>query len=106
MSDDSQILIPASFALLYRSRSGRLSLDARALGARYDLCEDLASALTAHAQQLYHGGAASEQGVLAAIHDALRAPGSSVSADEARWVVLRLAELLCWRSPQLPEREC
>lgn len=102
MNDDSQLLIPASFILLYQAQNGRLTAARQELAARYELCEDMACTLVEHAQQLYHGGASSEEGVLAGVHAALCAQGSALSPAEARWVTLRLGELLAWRSPLLP----
>ncbi len=103
--DDNQILIPPSFIALYSDARGRLRLPLDELRARYELCEDLACHLMEQAGQIYHGGARSEEGVLQGMHAGLAAPGTGVSAAEARWITLRLAELLNWRSPELPEPE-
>lgn len=99
---DNQILVPSSFIALYSDARQRLLAPAGEVRARYELCEDLACHLVEQAQQLYHGGARSEEGVLLGIHAGLAAPGAGVSPQEARWITLRLAELLDWRSPQLP----
>jgi hypothetical protein len=40
--------------------------------------------------------------VLLGMHAGLASPDAGVSAPEARWITLRLAELLGWRSPALP----
>lgn len=100
--DDNQILIPPSFVAVYSGARQRLQARLEHVRARYELCEDLASHLVEQAQLLYHREGASEAGVLAGIHAGLCAQDSGVSAHEARWVTLRLAELLAWRSPQLP----
>ena len=102
MDDTSQIQPPPSFADLFRTRSGKLSASIGEVVQRYELCEDLACHLTEQAQQLYHGGARSEEGVLLGMHAGLVSPDAGVSAPEARWITLRLAELLQWRSPELP----
>ena len=102
MQDDHQIFLPPSFTALYSDTRGRLRATAAQLCARYELCEDLANHLVEQAQQLYHGGARSEEGVLLGMHAGLASPDAGVSAPEARWITLRLAELLGWRSPALP----
>ncbi|WP_404299957.1 hypothetical protein [Alicycliphilus denitrificans] len=105
MQDDNQILVPPSFIALYSDARQRLLTPAGEVRARYELCEDLACHLVEQAQQLYHGGARSEEGVLLGMHAALAGPDSGVSAPEARWITLRLAELLGWRSPALPTQD-
>ena len=102
MHDDNQILIPPSFIALHSDARQRLLLPVDELRARYELCEDLAQHLVEQAQQLYHGGARSEEGVLLGMHAGLAAEGSVVTEPEAGWIVQRLAELLEWRAPQLP----
>ena len=102
MSDDYQIDIPPSFFALYADRrQQRLREPIGLVRARYEACEDLASHLTEHARILAHVEVPSEDEVLHRMHAGLLSPESGVSADEARWVVLRLAELLGWHSPML-----
>ncbi len=101
--DANQILVPPSFTAVYSDARGRLTERMDRVRQRYELCEDLASHLVEQAQLLYHREGASEEGVLAAIHAGLSAAESGVTAPEARWITLRLAELLAWRSPALPE---
>ena len=102
MEDDNQILVPPSFIALYSDAGQRLVCPAQDVRERYELCEDLACHLVEQAQQLYHGGARSEEGVLLGIHAGLAGPDAGVTPAEARWITLRLAELLGWRSPELP----
>lgn len=102
--DDNQILIPDSFLALYSDRHQRLKAPVATIRSRYELCEDLACQLMPQANLLYDDGP-SEEGVLLGMHMGLASEGSPVSRDEADWVVLRLAELLDWRSPGLPPRE-
>lgn len=104
MHDDNQILVPPSFIALFSDARARLMAPADEVRARYELCEDLACHLVEQAQLLYHGGARSEEGVLLGIHAGLSGPDAGVSEGEARWITLRLAELLDWRSPELPLR--
>ncbi len=102
MSDDYQIDIPPSFFALYTdARQQRLRASIGTVRARYEVCEDLATHLIEHARILAHVEVPSEDEVLQRIHDGLRSPEAGVSADEARWVVLRLAELLGWAMPVL-----
>lgn len=102
MDDDNQIIVPPSFIALCSDARGRLRMSAAAVRDRHELCEDLACGLVERAQQLHHD-APSEQGVLAGMHAALVTPTSPLAPEEARWVVLRLAELLGWHSPELAE---
>lgn len=102
MPDDYQIDIPPSFFALHADAQGRrLRGSIELVRARYEVCEDLANHLTEHARLLAHVEVPSEDEVLQRIHVGLCSDGSGVSADEARWVVLRLAELLGWQSPAL-----
>jgi len=106
MSDDYQIDIPPSFFAVYTDRrQQRLSEPVGVVRARYEACEDLATHLTEHARILAHVEVPSEDEVLQRIHAGLRSPESGVSAVEARWVVLRLVELLGWQSPALADSD-
>lgn len=102
MSDDYQIDIPHSFFALHADAQGRrLRGPIEHVRARYEVCEDLANHLTEHARLLAHADVPSEDEVLQRIHAGLCSEGSGVSGEEARWVVLRLAELLGWQRPTL-----
>jgi len=102
MSDDYQIDIPPSFFALYTNRrQQRLSEPVSVVRARYEVCEDLATHLTEHARILAHAEVPSENEVLQRIYTGLDLPESGLLANEARWVVLRLAELLGWHIPTL-----
>ncbi|WP_311221658.1 MULTISPECIES: hypothetical protein [unclassified Acidovorax] len=102
MSDDNQIHVPPSFMAVYSDPRQRLREPADVVRARYELCEDLACHLVEQAQTLYHVQAPSEADILLRIHAGLSAPGAGVEPAEARWITLRLAELLEWRCPELP----
>ncbi len=102
MDGDNQIVVPPSFVQLYSDARGRLRETMETVRERYELCEDMACALVEQAQQIYHREAPSEAGVLSGIHAALGAGETGLSGAEARWVTLRLAELLGWQSPALP----
>lgn len=102
MTDDYQIDIPPSFFALYTDAQGRrLREPIGTVRARYEVCEDLAAHLVEHARVLAHVEVPSEDEVLHRIHAGLRSPESGVSTDEARWIVLRLSELLGWQMPSL-----
>ena len=102
MSEENQIEVPPSFTALYADRSGqRLRAPMAEVRQRYEACEDLATHLTEHARILAHVEVPSEDEVLQRIHAGLRSEGAGVTHDEARWVVLRLAELLGWQMPEL-----
>lgn len=105
MSDDYQIDIPPSFFSLYADprRPYRLREPIADVRRRYEVCEDLATHLIEHARIQAHADLPSEDEVLKRIHAGLCSPNAGVSADEARWVVTRLAELLGWRMPGLAD---
>lgn len=105
MDDTSQIQPPPSFVELFRDRAGRIRTPLAEVVQRYELCEDLACHLVEQAQTLYYSGNSSEEGVLLGFHAGLADEGSVVSTAEAGWVIQRLAELLEWRAPQLPQGE-
>ena len=100
MSEDSQILIPPSFIALYvpEGRS-RPSLPRDVLAQRHELCEDMAQMLTETASTLLVTLGITEHDVLSRCRQGLLAEPAVVSADEAGWVVSRLAELLNWPLP-------
>ena len=100
--DNNQITIPASFVAVYSDARMRLRESMALVRSRHELCEDLACHLVEQAQRLYQE-ARSEEGVLAGIHAGLAQPASGMTSGEARWVTLRLAELLAWHSPKLPD---
>ncbi len=100
--DDNQILIPDSFLALYAARSGsRLTEPMAHVRERYELCEDLAQALTEQARLTHFQLGITEQDVLEKMLQALLQEGSPVLPPQAQWVVRRLAELLDW-PPLLP----
>lgn len=100
MAIDNQIEIPQSFIALYVS-PGRSTPNApqETVIARYEQCEDMASTLTEHAQTLTFKDNFTEAEVLARCAAGLLATDSTFTASEARWVILRLAELLGWEAP-------
>lgn len=103
MSDLHQIEIPPSFIALHVD-PGKLRPNAsRALiGARYELCEDLATLLTERARTMLFDLGVTERDVLERCHRGLLTPESALSVGEAGWVVRRLAELLEWPDWQPP----
>lgn len=99
MDDDNQILVPDSFIALFSDARGRLREKAPTVRERYELCEDMACTLVAQAELLYQREGPSEAGVLSGLHTALGAEETGLTPPEARWVTLRLAELLGWPAP-------
>ena len=102
MDNENQITPPPSFLAVYSHARGGLREGIDTVRARYELCEDLASALVEQAQTLYHVQAPSESGVLLGIHTGLCDVQSGLQTGEATWVTVRLAELLGWPCPLLP----
>ncbi len=97
MDDANQIQVPDSFLALYAARGGhRLTEPIAHVRARYELCEDLAQALTEQARLTQFQLGITEQDVLEKMLQALAQEGSPVPPNESQWVVRRLAELLDW----------
>jgi hypothetical protein len=102
MSDENQSPIPHSFIELYLPRGRLRPIESRqTIGARYELCEDMANMLVEHARATLFDLNVTEQHVLDRVYRGLLVDGSVVSKDEARWVSFRLAELLGWPPPQI-----
>ena len=100
MSDDNQIIVPPSFIALFVPPGGSKPRESRAhIAERYEFCEDLAQMLTDTASTKLFELSVTEADVLERIHRGLLVEGAPVDADEARWVVTRLAELLGWPAP-------
>ncbi|WP_280154454.1 ATPase with chaperone activity [Piscinibacter sp. XHJ-5] len=95
MSEDSQIVVPASFVALF-VEPGRIkpSASQAEIAARYEFCEDLAVVLVDQAKTLQWQLGIADSDVLSRVHEGLLSPASGVSAPEAQWVTRRLAELL------------
>ena len=112
MHGDSQLFIPDSFLAIYMDRRQRLQTALAQVAARYELCEDMAQMLVEQAQILYHQSAPSEAAILKSMYWGLSgttadnadrpADDAVLAPPEARWVVLRLSELLQWQAPELP----
>ena len=103
MDEYNQIEPPPSFVALFASPTGHKLLEPMStVRQRYELCEDLAQALTEQAAANLFKSDGSERAVLEKMELALATPDSPVSVAEARWVVTRLAELLDWPGPTRP----
>ena len=99
--DDSQIEIPRSFVEIFIPAGRIKPTETRAVIAeRYEFCEDMAQMLIETARAKFFDLGVTEADVLERIHGGLAADASPVSADEALWVVRRLAELLAWPLPE------
>jgi hypothetical protein len=98
MSDESQITIPASFVGLFIPEDRMKPTASRQeIADRYEICEDLATALVDKARTVLWELGVTEHDVLVRIHRVLREPQSGVSPAEALWVARRQTELLEWR---------
>jgi hypothetical protein len=102
MPEDNQTLIPRSFVELFVP-AGRIkpTEPREVIAGRYDLCEDLAQMLTEPARVRLFELGITEVDVLERIHLGLLSGAAVVNANEARWVLFRLAELLEWPAPDL-----
>lgn len=97
MSDDCQTEIPRSFIDLYLPPGSVKPNQGRSvIAARYEFCEDMAQLLVEPARTKLFELGVTEHDVLERMQRGLRVEGSAFSADEATWVVRRLAELLDW----------
>ena len=100
MDESSQLLIPDSFVALFVPPGRHKPTATRAdIGARYELCEDLANHLVERARAQHFDLGIDAQDVLARCHQGLAAPGSGLVAAEAQLVTTRLAELSGWPCP-------
>jgi len=98
--DESQLLVPESFAELFITPGQRKpSIDRAALAEKFELCEDMAQMLTEHASQVLVKLGITESDVLGRMLQGLVAEEGRLSEGEALWVVSRLAELLQWSLP-------
>lgn len=99
---DNQIEIPQSFMAMYIT-PGRTTPNApqHVVIARYEQCEDMATALTELAQTLVFKENLTEAEVLARCGEGLMATPSAFSEKETAWVIRRLAELLDWDMPEV-----
>jgi hypothetical protein len=98
MSDDNQTIIPPSFiALFIEPGRTKPSATREHIYARYDLCEDLANVLTEQASNKLWELGITETDVLERIHQGLGDVDIGLTAVEAQWVILRLAEILGWQ---------
>jgi hypothetical protein len=98
--ETNQIPVPRSFMDLFVAPGHIKPREPREhIAARYELCEDMAQMLCDTASTQLFSLGITEQDVLQRMHQGLSAEGSVVQADEARWVVTRLAELLGWPLP-------
>jgi hypothetical protein len=103
MHDENQSFVPQSFVELFVAR-GRMrpSEPWEVILARYELCEDMAQLLVEHASTTLFALGGTGQAVLEQVHRGLLAEDSVVRSGEARWVTVRLAELLGWAPPDCP----
>lgn len=103
MSDQDQSVIPRSFVDLFVPAGATKPRESRAvIAARYELCEDMAQMLTEHAKMKQFELGVTAEDVLERVHRGLVEESSVVAADEAGWVICRLAELLHWPMPNMP----
>ena len=103
MSEDSQIVIPASFlALFVPPGRTRVSAAREEIAQRYELCEDLAQMLTEPAADKHWDLGVDEAEVLRRIGQGLlETTAVPLTPTELQWVLCRLAELLGWPLPLL-----
>lgn len=97
MYDDNQTALPPSFIELFMLPGAVKPRETREfIGSRYDLCEDMAQALTEHASAKLFELGVTEQDVLERMHRGLMQNPSAFTPPEAGWIIRRLSELLGW----------
>jgi hypothetical protein len=96
MDHDHQIFIPDSFIALHATPGGRPTLPRNELIACYELCEDMANALVEHCQAIHFRDGVDETEVLRRCLQGLLVEPAVLTPAQARWVVMRTAELLGW----------
>ncbi len=102
----NQQFIPPSFLALYLTPGRtRPSASREVISARYEYCEDLATALMDMADTQRWSLGVDEEAVLERVWRGLADGQAGVNAPETRWVLLRLAELLNWPPWHPPEEE-
>lgn len=100
MDDSSQILIPPSFTALYvPPGKSRPSEPHAHIAQRYELCEDMATMLSATAAEQQFKTGCDTSNLLRAMQATLSGPDGVLQPMEAQWVVCRMAELLQWDAP-------
>lgn len=99
MSDDYQIEIPPSFIAIYTDARKRLTVKLAELRQRYDLCEDTAQQLVEPGRHIHFDLGLTQDEVIDRLLAGLHNPDSGLTADEAVWVIKRMAELLDWTLP-------
>lgn len=105
MPIDNQIEIPQSFMAMYVTPGqSRPNAPQAVVLARYEQCEDIACLLAEQAQTLAFKENLAEREVLVRCHQGLLAEESNFTENESRWVILRLAELLGWASPETADQ--
>lgn len=99
MYDENQTFVPESFTALHLDDRKRLTITKSELAQRSEFCEDLANLMVDHCSTVHFRDGVDTGQVLERSLNGLLAPESGVSADEARWVAQRTAELLGWEWP-------
>lgn len=109
MDDASQIHIPESFIRLHaRPNQPRPAQLAERIARRFEVCDDMATALVTRAQEVQFKLGITEADVIDKVLDGLlelagEDADSVLSPPEARWVVCHMAEQLGWAEHLSPE---
>lgn len=102
MYDENQTFVPESFIALFQDERKRLTIPKEEMAERYDFSETMAMALVERCQSAYATGYIDQDQVLSRCHSGLLEQPELLEAMEARWVILRLAELLEWTWESAP----
>lgn len=97
MDENNQILIPPSFmALFVPPGKTRPTASHPHIAQRYELCEDMAQMLCESASEQQFKTGCDPDSLVQSMAQTLQGEGAVLDSGEARWVVLRMAELLHW----------
>jgi hypothetical protein len=100
MTQDRQIVIPASFIALYIPAGKVRPIATREwLEERHDLCEDFATLLAGQVKEKVWTLGITQEDALERVARALETPPLDMSAPESDWVMRRLHEILTFGEP-------
>jgi hypothetical protein len=100
MNQENQIEIPQSFVAIFMAPGKtKPSVPWLEVMKRYELCEDMANILTHTAGDLVLDYGVCDIEILDRCYAGLQNSSDAVTPSEARWIIMRLAELMGWELP-------
>jgi hypothetical protein len=100
MTQDRQIVVPASFIALYTpAGKARPTVAREWLEDRHDLCEDFATLLASQVKEKVWTLGITQEDALERVARALETPPLEMNHAESTWVMTRLHEILTFGEP-------